>query len=125
MSSARPQDYAEAFTKAHLEGGVSDDVLIARLFASVKRNNDVRKLSAIARAVGMKLTRRAGGDDITITSARALSEHQRDEFIKTLKKNDAIHFDIDPALHAGVRISKNGEEELDTSLARKIARLFF
>ncbi|MBP9771978.1 MAG: F0F1 ATP synthase subunit delta [Candidatus Pacebacteria bacterium] len=124
MSSARAQDYAEAFTLAHREGGVSDEVLIERLFTSVKRNNDVRKLSAIAREVTLRLTRNAGGNDILVTSARELTTPQKDEFASAFGIKDSIRFAVDPKLHAGVRIGKNGEEEIDMSLARKISKLF-
>jgi F0F1-type ATP synthase delta subunit len=124
MSSARPQDYAKAYLRAHEEQGASTDDLIEGLIAAASRNNDLRKLPQIARRLEEDMTRASGGDVILITSARELSATAQQEFIDSFNPNDTIRFAIDPALHAGVRITRNQEEEFDATFVRKLSRLF-
>lgn len=124
MTSYRPQDYAAAFIEGLDAGTIPEETLITRLITAASRNNDRRTLPAIIRAIETKLTERSGGAMITIASARLLSEKDQERFRSSFSPADTIAFTVDPTLSAGVRIIKNGEQELDMSFARTLSKLF-
>jgi len=118
-----PELYAEAFIQALDESAehISRDALVARLFAVIEKNGDNARKGKILNAVRRAFIKKRGGREITIETARA---QQHIDLWRYFTKEDEIETRVNPDLVAGLRITIDGERELDTSLRRKLARMF-
>jgi len=117
-----PELYAEAFTRALNESAahVSRDALVARLLAVIEKNGDNARKGKILNAVRRAFIKKRGGREISIETAR----DQHIDLGRYFKKEDEIETRVNPDLIAGLRITVDGERELDTSLHRKLSRMF-
>ena len=59
-----------------------------------------------------------------IETAREMSDSQNELLKHKFSNKDHVEFKINPELVAGVRITVNGEEELNNSLQNKLNKLF-
>lgn len=107
-----PDTYARVFWEVKPE---------PRQFLSVvAKNGDLQRVDKIVDAIEAHAVHAAGGHTIALEFARET------EFAKqfTFFTHDRIRTIINPALVAGVRITIDGEQELDMSLQRKLNKLW-
>lgn len=95
-----------------------------KIFVSlVERNGDGRQWDAILVDVEKSLCARDNRRRILIETARPIQDIKQ-KLSNFFKENDVVREAIVPELLGGVRISINDEEQFDSSLERKIKRLF-
>jgi len=111
-------EVAERSSKNEVEG------VVDRFVALLERTGDVSALPKIVRAAGKILRLRTGGKEILIESARPLTGRARAAFKKLAGPKDGFEEKLNPALVAGIRVTVNGERQLDASLKRKLGKLF-
>jgi F0F1-type ATP synthase delta subunit len=118
--------YAKALAEAAQEhpSSASKEDLAQNLLALVKRNGDERQLPKIVELAERLLAVKTGRRLVTITSARPLPESLRKALRAELGQTDIVSETVEPNLVAGVKITINGEQQLDASLKRKLDKLF-
>lgn len=116
--------YAQAFVEAYQAAPQDGDKLMKNLLEMLIKRNDRRKFPSIVRLIEKMLTTAQSGSSIVITSARPLSSEIKTTLTALNTTQDDVAFEIDPSLVAGIKIVKDGEHELDYSLARSLSRLF-
>ena len=126
MSKVPPNAYAKAFLET-VKGKSEKDAsrLIQNFIALIRRNGDWGKRKPIAEACA-HLWRKANGRSlISIESARPLETAHRDMVEKTCgTKNTDYEEKVLPELIAGVRLTKDNEEQFDLSLRHVLRALF-
>lgn len=118
-------NYVEAFVGAL--GETPKDkrgVLVSNFVRLLHRTGDIRSENKITEAVHKKIVNNEGGRWVNIEAARELKESDRKLLINKFSEKDHVDFKINPELVAGVRITVDGEEELDNSLNQKLNKLF-
>lgn len=121
----RPEHYARAF--AELVGETPPErhrALIRRLVATVARRGDLDRIGLVLRLVEQELVRRRGGRWVTFEFARPAPERRLATLARALARRDRIEAKVTPELIAGVRVTIDGERELDLSLRRALRALF-
>ena len=114
-------DYVKAFIQTINKVGH-----VGALFNFVKllkKTGDIKHSKKILEAIHKNLINEKGGKWVEVEVAResALDE----KFLKNkFSKKDHVGFKISPELVAGVRITVDGEEELNNSLQNKLNKLF-
>lgn len=120
-----PDTYARAFLNALDETPRSKrGILAKRLAAAIRRNGDLAKAEKITSAVEQALVAKAGGRWVRVEVARALDTASLAGVTRNFERRDRIEITARPALIAGVRITVDGERELDSTLQRKLKRMF-
>ena len=107
-----PQHYAAAFLR-------TENRSPARLFSAIARRGDLRRAGQIVREIILRLVRERGGHFYTLETARL----PRQNPMKT-SPSDYVENVLSPALVAGVRITRDREQELDMSFARILTQLY-
>lgn len=114
---------------------------LANLLSSARSREEQKKLLAIFAKVAIRngdagtmvktlsrteelLAKRGKGDLVMIESARPLAPKLRRELGDKIPKGSHVEERVNPALIAGVRVTINGERELDASLKARLDRLF-
>ncbi|OGZ02334.1 MAG: hypothetical protein A2946_02460 [Candidatus Liptonbacteria bacterium RIFCSPLOWO2_01_FULL_53_13] len=92
--------------------------------AVLERNGDRAALPKIVALAEELFLKRGGKKKVVVESARPLVAHARAELENKFAKGDVIEEKIVPSLIAGVRITVNGEEQLDMSFSHKMNKLF-
>ena len=115
-------NYVSAFTKA-LEGGAQKDVS-AGFVRLLEKNGDIKHFKKIIEAVHKKIVQDKGGKWVGIETAREISSFKQKTLKNKFYEKDHVDFKINPELIAGVRITVDGNEELDNSLGHKLKKLF-
>ena len=119
------KSYARAFSELAHDADVNrEKELWANLASLIRKNGDIAKADAILEEALHELVRSRGGRYIKIETARPLAEALRREVRQGFKKDDLIKETVTPSLVAGMRVTVNGEQELDESLQRKLNKLF-
>lgn len=107
-----PSMYAKAFWEVQPDA--------KKFFDAVKNNGDGTRVDKILEAIEEHATKTHGGHMIHLEFARETELAKKFEF--ALK--DHVRVSINPSLVAGVRMTIDGEQELDASLQRKLHRLW-
>jgi F0F1-type ATP synthase delta subunit len=118
-------NYVDAFTQAI--AGVSNlerEKLTANFAKVLKKTGDIRNAKKILEAIHKKLVNQAGGKWVNIETAREVSGSKKENLKKQFSQKDYVFFNINPELIAGIRVTVNGEEELDNTLNYKLNKLF-
>lgn len=102
------------------EYGALDQSFIKTIF----RHGDGAHAEAILERLEQELVARAGGRSIVVESARELTKKVRDDLMRNFTNKDLCVFAVSPDLVAGVRITFNGERELDATFKKKLKHLF-
>ncbi len=120
-----PQIYADAFEKV-LEGAALGHAgVLARRFAQIiYKKGDIKYGEKIVEAVQNKLIKKNGGRRVKVEYARQMQGAGEDACEKLFSSRDRVDVVINPALIAGVRITIDGEKEIDYSLQRKLKKMF-
>jgi F0F1-type ATP synthase delta subunit len=118
--------YAEAFAELAPEAKTASaqSELVKNFWAAVEKNGDLAKAPKII-AETEKLLRRADGRDLyEVETARKTDTSVKTLLTGVVTAKDVVRETVNPSLVAGVRITKNGSEQLDVSLKTRLARLF-
>lgn len=119
------KNYGQALAEAisDKEGSHKED--IARNFVKMLSGSGDEAHSAKILKEAERILRRAdGARAITIESARPLSVEQKKSLAAFSKSGDAISYEINSRLIAGVRMLIDEEREFDGSLRGKLDKLF-
>ncbi len=116
--------YARAFSEAIKEQKSKDEALIKNFLRAVKKNGDWGKINKIFDSIAGKTAVMRGGRFISVEFGRAPEMKTADKLRYSFSKEDYVEFKVRPELVAGVRILINGEKELDSTLIKKINKLF-
>lgn len=120
-----PVIYARAFAAVLSETPRgTNETLVKNFVASVRRHGDTVHWDKIIREVERLVRKLHGTRHIVIESARPLSSSQRKALRESFPSSDAVEEQISPDLIAGVKITIDGTEQLDGTLATKIERMF-
>ena len=115
-------NYVEAFSQALKEGTQKD--VSAGFVRLLERNGDIKHFKKIIEAVYKKMVNDKGGKWVNIETARALPKNKLGSLSRKFLKKDHIDFKINPELIAGIRITVDGQDELDNSLNNKLKKMF-
>ncbi|MEK7085368.1 MAG: F0F1 ATP synthase subunit delta [Patescibacteria group bacterium] len=124
MMKRTPRQYAKAFAATlDLVPKGKEEAACRALIRLAKKNGDARELDAIVREAERIFARKKGGQSVLVESARATTPKSRRELFRRFGENDVVREKIFPELVAGVRITIDGERELDMSLSGRLSRL--
>ncbi|KKT82168.1 MAG: hypothetical protein A3B99_03735 [Candidatus Yanofskybacteria bacterium RIFCSPHIGHO2_02_FULL_44_12b] len=110
--------FMEALEKASQEKAISGFVRL------LKKTGDIKAADKIFTAIHKKMINLDGGRWVKVETAREISEKKLEALEHKFSKKDHAVFSINPDLVAGLRVTVNGEEELDNSLQNKLNKLF-
>ncbi len=118
--------YAFAFTGLASSAKTEDDKerLVKRFWAAAEKNGDLGKRGKIVAETERILREMDGRNLWVIETARKLGTPAKEILSDVAHVHDIIEERIVPDLVAGVRITKNGEEQLDATLKSRIDHLF-
>ena len=111
---------ASIYARAFLDGTHDSK----KFLSVIAKNGDMPGIKKIYNAVEELVTHRGGGRVVTLELAREVPKSQRTQLEKKFIAKDSVHIKTNPALVAGVRVTLDGEQELDQSLQRKLNKLF-
>ena len=112
-----PSQYAKAFiTVLDLVPKSKEKAACRALTRLAKKNGDGRELDTIVQEAERFLARKKGGQSVVIESARAILPRSRKELLLRFGKNDIVREKISSELVAGIKVTIDGEKELDRSL---------
>ncbi len=117
-------NYVQALTQALEQNPHDKENIISNFVKLLKKTRDIRSSAKIIEAVNKKLVNDKGGNWVNIEAARKLSESNQKSLKNKFSEKDNINFNVNSELVAGVRLTINGEEELDNSLNNKLKKLF-
>jgi F0F1-type ATP synthase delta subunit len=120
-----PENYAIALTAELKKVSSADhDKLVKNFVAQIYRHGDFPALDKIEKAVEAELAKAAGGKVVEVEFAREVDKKSAELLTGKFTKNDVVKFRTNPSLVAGVRITVDGEKELDGSLRGKLNKIF-
>ncbi|MBI2064803.1 MAG: F0F1 ATP synthase subunit delta [Candidatus Yanofskybacteria bacterium] len=114
-------NYVGAFTQIIKE--IPREKAINGFLRLLAKTGDIKHSKKILTAIHKKIINEDGGKWIDIEAAREPMP-KREMLKNKFSKKDHINFIINPELVAGVRITVNGEEELNNTLRNKLNKLF-
>jgi len=88
----------------------------------LKKNVDVKNAMEIIRLAEVFILQKTGNKKITLETAREIG--RKNIFKEIVRRHDIVEEKIDPELIAGIRITVNGEKQLDFSLKNKLDKIF-
>ena len=113
------KNYAQAFMELGAGAGQ-----IKKLISVMSKNGDLGQANKIVKEIERLEGKKMGGHLIEIEFARAQGSKSREKIISQFSKRDRVVTRVFPDLIAGARIIRDGEFELDMSLAGKLEKLF-
>lgn len=118
------RQYAKAFVAAlELVPKSKEETASRALIAIAKENGDGRELDKITWEIERLLARKKGGRSVLVESARTIAPRGHKKLFSRFGKNDIVREKISPELVAGLRITLDGELELDRSLTGMLRRV--
>lgn len=119
------QNYVNSLTEVLKESSRENFELILKNFVKIiLKNGDISKRDKIIEAVHKKTVQLNGGHWINIELARELSEPKMRIIKEAFSEKDFIDFKINPTLVAGLRITVDGNREIDNTLKNKLKKMF-
>ena len=88
----------------------------------LKKNVDVKNATEIIRLAEVFILQKTGNKKITLETARDIG--RKNIFKEIVKSHDIVEEKINPELIAGIRVTVNGENQLDFSLKNKLDKIF-
>lgn len=121
-----PVAYAKAFAELATEANTASaqSTLVKNFWAAVEKNGDIGKAQKIVAQTETLLRRADGRDLYEVETARKTETGAHDILASIANPKDVIRETANPELVAGVRITKNGSEQLDATLATRLNNLF-
>jgi len=89
----------------------------------LKKTGDIKHSKKIIEAIHKKIVNERGGKWVNVEVARE-SALKKEKLKHSFSEKDHVDFKINPELVAGVRITIDGESELNNSLHSKLNKLF-
>lgn len=114
-------NYVNAFAEA--VKNVPQEKAVKGLVKLLEKTGDIKHSKKIIEAVHKKVVNEKGGKWVNVEVARE-SALKKETLGHKFSDKDHIDFQINPELVAGVRVTINGEEELNNSLQSKLNKLF-
>jgi len=108
----KPKQYARALMRVK-------KLDISIFLALLKKNGDIKKLKEILIASEKLLLEKSGNKKVVVETARKTSAGK--QFVE---KGDILEEKINPDLIAGVKITINGEQQLDFSMKKILNNIF-
>lgn len=126
MRSISAKDYARALIGvSHGRSGDDATAIVANFMELVKKNHDWPRRDEIFKAVVEEERRSAGRNSYVVESARHLPAHLSEIILKALETTEKdVEHKVNPELIAGVRITRNTDEQLDMSLSHIMKKVF-
>ncbi|MEK7187216.1 MAG: F0F1 ATP synthase subunit delta [Patescibacteria group bacterium] len=112
--------YAKALAEVIHDGKEKDAA--SHLVSILKKNGDLKHLPEIIRLTEKALIEKDGGRSVVIETARPIADIEK-KLHSFLKKEDSIETKVNPDLVAGVRVTINGESQIDASLQSELSKL--
>lgn len=123
MAKIKSKIYAKALSESVLKAKSEQEKKIAENFLRViKLNGDEQKTKEIIFLTEDLLLKKSGNKKIILETARKTDSKKLAAAMA--KKGDVIQEKISPELIAGVKITINGEKQLDFSLSNKLNGIF-
>lgn len=116
--------YARVFIACAHEAPHGEHALMQTFLKTIEKNGDMPHRRKILAALEREFARDTGGRLITLEFAREVSPSMVRRITGVFGKRDRTTVNVNPELIAGVRITVDGEEELDATFARKLKILF-
>ncbi len=121
----RPDHYARALLAVLGETSAAEATQIRKNFlALLSRNGDWALYPEILKGLERAIADERGDKLVAIEFAREQDVIQTDKLQAAFSPHDRLTVTLNPSLVAGVRITVNGERELDQSLAGRLGQLF-
>ncbi|MDP3792368.1 MAG: F0F1 ATP synthase subunit delta [bacterium] len=102
----------------------SNEKVVEGFVKLLKKTGDIKNAKKILEAVHKKLVNEKGRKWVNIETAREISGAKTMSLKHKFSKKDLVDFKINSELVSGVRITVDGERELNNSLQNKLNKLF-
>lgn len=118
--------YGKAFAAAASEHGAKEfDAALDRFLALVRKNGDWSRRKKIIAACEAEVRAHKGKKLLVVESARELSSEHKKSITKTFDASQYdIEYRIEPSLIGGIRLTRNGAEQMDASLQTIVQTIF-
>ena len=116
--------YARVFVACAEEAPSRTQALTRTFLETIEKNGDMPHRRKILAALEREFALAAGGRLVTLEFAREASPKAIRKIAAAFRKQDRATATVNPELIAGVRITVDGQEELDATFARKLKLLF-
>ncbi len=118
--------YAKAFAEAvSVKKGNELETAIERFLALIRKHGDWTRKDDILAACEAELRAREGKEFLLVESARELEKNQKEMIEQSFSaQRYDIVYRIERSLGAGIRLTKNGSEQMDVSLNKILATIF-
>ncbi len=114
-------NYVSAFSQ--VAKTTSREQVVDGFVKLLKKTGDIKHSQKVIEAIHKKIVNEKGGKWINIEVARG-SALKKEKLRHKFSEKDHVDFKINSELVAGIRITVNGEEELNNSLQNKLSKLF-
>lgn len=123
MAKIKSKIYAKALSESILKVKSGQEKKFAENFLRIiKLNGDEQKTKEIIFLTEEILLKKSGNKKIILETARKTDSKKL--VAAMAKKGDVIEEKISPELIAGIKITINGEKQLDFSLKKKLDNIF-
>lgn len=120
-----PLNYAQALSASWQETPAAQQTgLIKNFLALVNKNGDRHKIDSILIWLEKLETKQLGGRLVVVESARTIPTAVKEKITARFAARDRLKFQENEKLIAGLRVTIDGERELDLSFARRLRQLF-
>ena len=116
MSKYSPKIYAKALVQL-----LPDENATAIFLDFLAKNGDMKKAGQIISLAEDLWYKKTAARKISVETARHIEANPLKDF---LREGDKVTKKINPQLIAGIKITVNGEKQLDFSLQKKLKELF-
>ncbi|MDO8496685.1 MAG: F0F1 ATP synthase subunit delta [bacterium] len=114
-------NYVGAFSQ--VAKTTSREKVVEGFLKLLKKTGDIKHSKKIIEAIHKKIVNEKSGKWVNIEVARE-SALKKEKLKHSFSEKDHVEFKINPELVAGVRITIDGESELNNSLQGKLNKLF-
>lgn len=117
--------YATAFLEATSTlSGHSREEAVKRFVALVHKQGNARRLPQVAETFERMVVKKEGGKYVELSVANELAEKLLKELKSNFSNKDHVTTKVDQTLIAGVRVTIDGEHELDWSMQARLNKIF-
>ena len=120
----KPKIYARVLVDVMMskKNAGNEKKIVDNFLKLLKKNVDVKNATEIIRLAEVFILQKTGNKKITLETARDIG--RKNIFKEIVRRHDIVEEKIDPELIAGIRITVNGEKQLDFSLKNKLDKIF-
>lgn len=116
------KDYAKILFGLMTDSNIESKNLISSFVKLLEKKGEIKNARKIIGLAEKHYLEKRGNKKIILETARILNKQ---DFLKIIKKEgDIIEEKINPELIAGVKITVNGERQIDFSLQKKLSEMF-